>query len=65
MSKYLKIVVTTLAAVALAAPAFATSSVSGYYRMQMITQTINGARPRTSRPNPWSTTACAWPTRTS
>ncbi len=43
MSKYLKIVVTTLAAVALAAPAFATSSVSGYYRMQMITETINGA----------------------
>jgi hypothetical protein len=43
VSKYLKIVVTTLAAVALAAPAFATSSVSGYYRMQMITQTINGA----------------------
>ena len=42
VSKYLKIVVAALAVAALAAPAFADSTVSGYYRMQMMTDNLKG-----------------------
>lgn len=42
MSKYLKTAAAALALVALAAPAMSDSQISGYYRMQAITDTVNG-----------------------
>ena len=43
MSKYFKTAAAALALVALAAPAMADSQISGYYRMQAMTDTVNGA----------------------
>lgn len=43
MSKYLKTAVAALAIAAIATPALADQKVSGYYRMQAITDTVGGA----------------------
>lgn len=43
MSKYLKTAVAALALAAIATPALADSQISGYYRMQAITDTVGGA----------------------
>lgn len=42
MSKYLTVAVAALTAVAIAAPAMADQKISGYYRLQAITDTVNG-----------------------